>query len=105
MPCCGDAFTGTNRNEAIMAIDNEMIMVATHHPTMHERQAKVMRYREKRKRRCYEKQIRYESRKAYAELRPRVNGRFAKVLEAGTPPSTQASAPYDPTKLDLWTVR
>lgn len=35
------------------------------------------RYREKRKRRTFEKTIRYESRKAYAEARPRIKGRFA----------------------------
>ena len=35
------------------------------------------RYREKRKRRTFEKTIRYESRKAYAEVRPRIKGRFA----------------------------
>lgn len=37
----------------------------------------VCRYREKRKRRTFEKTIRYESRKAYAEVRPRIKGRFA----------------------------
>jgi hypothetical protein len=35
------------------------------------------RYREKRKRRKFEKTIRYASRKAYAEVRPRIKGRFA----------------------------
>jgi zinc finger protein CONSTANS len=35
------------------------------------------RYREKRKRRTFEKTIRYQSRKAYAEVRPRIKGRFA----------------------------
>ncbi|KAG1326661.1 zinc finger protein CONSTANS-LIKE 2 [Cocos nucifera] len=43
-----------------------------------EREAKVLRYREKRKTRKFEKTIRYASRKAYAETRPRVKGRFAK---------------------------
>jgi len=33
------------------------------------------RYREKRKRRTFEKTIRYESRKAYAEVRPRIKVR------------------------------
>ena len=32
----------------------------------------MCRYREKRKRRTFEKTIRYESRKAYAEVRPRI---------------------------------
>ena len=43
-----------------------------------EREARLMRYREKRKIRRFEKTIRYASRKAYAETRPRVKGRFAK---------------------------
>ncbi|KAL9249330.1 Zinc finger protein CONSTANS-LIKE 5-like protein [Drosera capensis] len=43
-----------------------------------EREARVMRYREKRKNRKFEKTIRYASRKAYAESRPRIKGRFAK---------------------------
>eukprot|EP00243_Klebsormidium_subtile_P002828 TRINITY_DN15751_c0_g1_i1.p1 TRINITY_DN15751_c0_g1~~TRINITY_DN15751_c0_g1_i1.p1 ORF type:complete len:409 (+),score=55.48 TRINITY_DN15751_c0_g1_i1:360-1586(+) len=43
-----------------------------------DREARVNRYKEKRKNRTYEKTIRYASRKAYAESRPRVKGRFAK---------------------------
>ena len=42
------------------------------------REARLMRYREKRKNRRFEKTIRYASRKAYAETRPRIKGRFAK---------------------------
>ncbi|XP_074294652.1 zinc finger protein CONSTANS-LIKE 2-like [Silene latifolia] len=43
-----------------------------------DREARVMRYREKKKNRKFEKTIRYASRKAYAETRPRIKGRFAK---------------------------
>ncbi|XWS70543.1 hypothetical protein CRYUN_Cryun03dG0056400 [Craigia yunnanensis] len=43
-----------------------------------DREARVLRYREKRKNRKFEKTIRYASRKAYAEVRPRIKGRFAK---------------------------
>nr|AJR28659.1 CONSTANS-like 1 protein [Thespesia populneoides] len=43
-----------------------------------EREARVLRYREKKKTRKFEKTIRYASRKAYAEMRPRIKGRFAK---------------------------
>ncbi|VAI11337.1 unnamed protein product [Triticum turgidum subsp. durum] len=100
VPFCGGAFTNTITNATIMTIDTEMMVGAAHNPMMQERQAKVMRYREKRKRRRYDKQIRYESRKAYAELRPRVNGRFVKVPEADVSPSPPAS-PYDPSKLNL----
>lgn len=46
-----------------------------------DREARVMRYREKRKNRRFEKTIRYASRKAYAESRPRIKGRFAKRTE------------------------
>lgn len=46
-----------------------------------EREARVLRYREKKKMRKFEKTIRYASRKAYAEKRPRIKGRFAKRKE------------------------
>jgi hypothetical protein len=46
-------------------------------PATMTREERVARYREKRKRRTFEKTIRYESRKAYAEVRPRIKGRFA----------------------------
>ncbi|KAH7331587.1 hypothetical protein KP509_20G041500 [Ceratopteris richardii] len=45
------------------------------------REARVLRYKEKRKNRKFEKTIRYASRKAYAETRPRIKGRFAKRTE------------------------
>lgn len=45
------------------------------------RKAKVARYLEKRKRRNWSHTIRYASRKAYAENRPRIKGRFAKQEE------------------------
>ncbi|GAV60079.1 zf-B_box domain-containing protein/CCT domain-containing protein [Cephalotus follicularis] len=46
-----------------------------------DREARVLRYREKKKNRKFEKTIRYASRKAYAEARPRIKGRFAKRAE------------------------
>ncbi|KAG7609333.1 B-box-type zinc finger [Arabidopsis suecica] len=55
---------------------SQMITVTQLSPM--DREARVRRYREKRKTRKFEKTIRYASRKAYAEIRPRVNGRFAK---------------------------
>ncbi|KAG2439558.1 hypothetical protein HXX76_004911 [Chlamydomonas incerta] len=45
------------------------------------REQRVARYREKRKNRSFAKTIRYASRKAYAEIRPRIKGRFAKKEE------------------------
>ncbi|XP_044467947.1 zinc finger protein CONSTANS-LIKE 2-like [Mangifera indica] len=46
--------------------------------TIMDREAKVLRYREKKKTRKFVKTIRYASRKAYAETRPRIKGQFAK---------------------------
>ncbi|XVE67633.1 hypothetical protein DITRI_Ditri09bG0003900 [Diplodiscus trichospermus] len=42
----------------------------------------MLRYKEKKKHRRYEKQIRYESRKARADTRKRFKGRFVKASEA-----------------------
>lgn len=51
-----------------------------------DREARVLRYREKRKNRKFEKTIRYASRKAYAETRPRIKGRFAKRTDLDRDP-------------------
>ncbi|URE43676.1 CCT motif [Musa troglodytarum] len=42
------------------------------------REARVMRYKEKRRNRLFAKRIRYEVRKLNAEKRPRVKGRFVR---------------------------
>lgn len=84
---------------AAAAADN-MGMLVPAAATGEEREARLTRYREKRKNRRFEKTIRYASRKAYAESRPRVKGRFAKrsspgadddsdeINEAAVPPSS-----------------
>ncbi|XP_071709677.1 zinc finger protein CONSTANS-LIKE 2-like [Rutidosis leptorrhynchoides] len=60
---------------------NPAVQVATQLSPM-DREARVLRYREKKKNRKFEKTIRYASRKAYAETRPRIKGRFAKRTNA-----------------------
>ena len=68
------------------------------------REARVLRYKEKRKNRKFDKTIRYASRKAYAESRPRVKGRFVKRddLAGG---SSAALQPSDSgQELDLLSV-
>jgi len=58
-----------------------------------ERVARVQRYREKRKNRKFQKTIRYASRKAYAEARPRIKGRFVKrAPAAAASPDTDGAA-------------
>lgn len=59
-----------------------------------DREARVLRYREKRKNRKFEKTIRYASRKAYAETRPRIKGRFAKRAETEADSLLAADASY-----------
>ncbi|XP_039119146.1 zinc finger protein CONSTANS-LIKE 9 [Dioscorea cayenensis subsp. rotundata] len=46
------------------------------------RDSAVLRYKEKKKTRKFEKKIRYESRKARADIRKRVKGRFVKAGDA-----------------------
>nr|ADA67904.1 CONSTANS [Lolium arundinaceum] len=52
------------------------------HSSSMDREARVLRYKEKKKTRTFEKTTRYATRKAYAEARPRIKGRFAKISEA-----------------------
>eukprot|EP01018_Ginkgo_biloba_P039812 Gb_41704 [translate_table: standard] len=59
-----------------------------------DREARVMRYKEKRKNRKFEKTIRYASRKAYAETRPRIKGRFAKRTDVDVEQMYRSSDPF-----------
>ncbi|CAL9044747.1 unnamed protein product, partial [Musa banksii] len=45
------------------------------------REASMMRYKEKRKSRNFDKTIRYESRKVHADMKPRVGGKFVKTVD------------------------
>ena len=63
-----------------------------------DREARVLRYREKRKNRKFEKTIRYASRKAYAETRPRIKGRFAKRTETETETETDIDQMFIPVR-------
>nr|AIP90460.1 HD1 [Oryza sativa] len=61
---------------AINLFSGPSLQMSLHFSSM-DREARVLRYREKKARK-FEKTIRYETRKAYAEARPRIKGRFAK---------------------------
>ncbi|CAN6298062.1 unnamed protein product [Urochloa humidicola] len=66
-----------------------------------EREARVSRYREKRRTRLFAKKIRYEVRKLNAEKRPRMKGRFVKrsslpPLPRPPPPLQQQKQPPRP---------
>nr|BAE72702.1 pseudo-response regulator 95 homologue [Lemna gibba] len=48
-----------------------------------EREAALTKFRLKRKDRCFEKKVRYQSRKKLAEQRPRVKGQFVRQVNSG----------------------
>ncbi|KAA8516226.1 hypothetical protein F0562_019405 [Nyssa sinensis] len=51
-----------------------------------QREAALIKFRLKRKERCYEKKVRYQSRKRLAEQRPRVKGQFVRQVQGDPPP-------------------
>jgi hypothetical protein len=68
-----------------------------------EREARVSRYREKRRTRLFAKKIRYEVRKLNAEKRPRMKGRFVKrsslpPLPRPPPPPSQPQQQKQPPR-------
>ncbi|MBA0877063.1 hypothetical protein Goshw_005335 [Gossypium schwendimanii] len=50
-----------------------------------QREAALMKFRLKRKDRCFEKKVRYQNRKRLAEQRPRVKGQFIRQVQHDTP--------------------
>ncbi|KAL5223576.1 hypothetical protein ABZP36_010215 [Zizania latifolia] len=77
-------YTATPPNHSVSSVELGVVPERGERPLAaaaamgEDREARLMRYREKRKNRRFEKTIRYASRKAYAETRPRIKGRFAK---------------------------
>ncbi|XP_034907975.1 two-component response regulator-like APRR5 isoform X1 [Populus alba] len=64
--------------------------VFTHNSNSHrsiQREAALTKFRLKRKERCYEKKVRYESRKKLAEQRPRVKGQFVRQVHIDPSPA------------------
>eukprot|EP00262_Sarcandra_glabra_P003951 TRINITY_DN14864_c0_g1_i1.p1 TRINITY_DN14864_c0_g1~~TRINITY_DN14864_c0_g1_i1.p1 ORF type:complete len:400 (+),score=52.26 TRINITY_DN14864_c0_g1_i1:59-1201(+) len=61
--------------------DNKEHLVPVEHAVLtgHDRDSMILRYKEKKKTRRYDKHVRYESRKVRADSRTRIKGRFAKV--------------------------
>lgn len=59
--------------------EDDLITVGSY--THGERQGKIQRYLEKRRRRVWSKKILYSCRKSFADKRPRIGGRFVKLKE------------------------
>jgi len=68
---------------AISLFSGPSLQMPLHFSPM-DREARVLRYKEKKKNRKFEKTIRYATRKTYAEARPRIKGRFAKRSDMDT---------------------
>lgn len=81
---------------AAVGIDAENHVVGKDHAEG--REARVSRYREKRRTRLFSKKIRYQVRKLNAEKRPRMKGRFVKrtstFLMGTSSPTIAAAAAY-----------
>ncbi|KAJ0229396.1 Zinc finger protein CONSTANS-LIKE 8 [Hirschfeldia incana] len=70
-----------NQNECNNASNFQLVPPGTEEKKVcdrSEREARVWRYRDKRKNRLFEKKIRYEVRKVNADKRPRMKGRFVR---------------------------
>ncbi|KAJ0564264.1 putative response regulator and transcription factor RR-A-type family [Helianthus annuus] len=64
--------TTSNANQAPTA------NVGSCSPRLAQREAALNKFRQKKKKRCFEKKVRYQSRKKLAEQRPRVRGQFVR---------------------------
>ncbi|MED6223070.1 hypothetical protein PIB30_070423 [Stylosanthes scabra] len=60
-----------------------------------QREAALNKFRLKRKERCYEKKVRYESRKKLAEQRPRVKGQFVRQVQPDALAAEKDGKEYD----------
>ncbi|XP_027334021.1 two-component response regulator-like APRR3 isoform X2 [Abrus precatorius] len=60
-----------------------------------QREAALTKFRLKRKERCYEKKVRYQSRKRLAEQRPRVKGQFVRQVHNDHPTTGAITADFN----------
>eukprot|EP00899_Mesostigma_viride_P002895 jgi/Mesvir1/12606/Mv06685-RA.1 len=87
-PSSTDTTQGPSPNGCDAAQMRSIILTSTPSEEVYvSREDRLRRYKEKRKNRKFEKTIRYASRKAYAESRPRTKGRFAKRVPDGPAPA------------------
>ncbi|WJX40604.1 hypothetical protein P8452_28059 [Trifolium repens] len=70
----------TFRTSVVSDGKNEDLINGGHSHRSILREAALNKFRLKRKERCYEKKVRYESRKKLAEQRPRVKGQFVRQM-------------------------
>ncbi|KAK2434015.1 two-component response regulator PRR3B [Trifolium repens] len=77
----GDAAPGSF---GVGGIDKINIGSVSYEERIALREAALTKFRQKRKERCFEKKVRYHSRKKLADQRPRVKGQFVKQIVSDT---------------------
>lgn len=82
------------------------VKVHSNNSRLDRREAALMKFRQKRKERCFDKKIRYVNRKKLAERRPRVRGQFVRKINGinvdlnGQPTSTDFDDEDDDNDID-----
>ncbi|TKY45665.1 Two-component response regulator APRR1 [Spatholobus suberectus] len=74
--------TRSDSYTSFMAIIWKLKSVRSKISKVDRREAALMKFRQKRKERCFDKKIRYVNRKRLAERRPRVRGQFVRKLNS-----------------------
>ncbi|KAG5408941.1 hypothetical protein IGI04_005260 [Brassica rapa subsp. trilocularis] len=72
----GDSSVAKIMGSGLSSIDNPSNQQSSGSERATQREAALMKFRLKRKERCFEKKVRYHSRRKLAEQRPRVKGQF-----------------------------
>ncbi|XP_057439715.1 two-component response regulator-like APRR9 isoform X3 [Lotus japonicus] len=75
----GSGGSGSDGNVTSTGVDDELRGTDSHRTS--QREAALTKFRLKRKDRCYDKKVRYESRKRLADKRPRVKGQFVRQVQ------------------------
>ncbi|CAL9151762.1 unnamed protein product [Musa hybrid cultivar] len=86
--------TNTLRPMTVRLTDQEKLTCEGTKPincSMSQREMALNKFRQKRKDRCFEKKVRYHSRKLLAEQRPRVKGQFVRHAKLYPRPTTLAA--------------
>ncbi|XP_058086725.1 two-component response regulator-like PRR95 [Magnolia sinica] len=101
---CGSVCNGSSKNGAVVGAasesGNDEGLSAHDGATMKDyqrisqREAALTKFRLKRKDRCYEKKVRYQSRKRLAEQRPRVKGQFVRQVQPDPHPASIENDSY-----------
>ncbi|KAL8138300.1 hypothetical protein V2J09_004301 [Rumex salicifolius] len=81
----GEEDEGSRENGSSILTNEQLTRERSTHHQNPLREAALAKFRLKRKERCYEKKVRYQSRKRLAEQRPRVKGQFVRQVQTDQP--------------------